>query len=563
MGGGPRPGFSPHGAPMPMNVSPRLGGHMPHGGHSMPFPGGFRPGQPGQNHNPLQLPRGGGPRGTAPQGSHGYGASPAMGPTLPSQPPQGPGQQAEWAAARQRAAAAAAAAGGGGWRNTPGVPAAGGPGPGLRQHSHQQHHQHRGGPSAPPSGAPVPWGDSWGAGGGGPRPNAPEVVDGPAASPRALAQQQQQQANNMQQQQRRRQPQQQQQHQQQQQQHQQHRPEVTAAASTVSTLATAVAPTRAAAAPAPAAPAPAPAQQATTMVTTTTPRQTPSLPSAVPGSSGDADDISLAMQNGELSAAARVFVPTNISPAKPPSKGVASGGSTPVGRSGAAGATPPRPPPAAALGSSPALLRSSPTKGAGGGAGGSLGLPLADGVFGPSWGGMGGVGGSANKGASSRADASEDGGGSSSSNLWGSLGIDVGGAGVPASGQAIWGSSSLLDSVGGGGGGGSSAGDGVSLLLAPSTGSAVQAPVDAASLPSFSSSSPLDLSSWDVVGGGGGGGVRGASAGALAGDVGGLPSPLSGLSMDGSASKLVGGKVGDQPQRRGFGSAASGLSSWG
>lgn len=78
----------PSGAPlgMPMNVSPRLGGHMPHGGHSMPFPGGFRPGQPGQNHNPLQLPRGGGPRGTAPQGSHGYGASPAMGPTLPSQP---------------------------------------------------------------------------------------------------------------------------------------------------------------------------------------------------------------------------------------------------------------------------------------------------------------------------------------------------------------------------------------------------------------------------------------------------------------------------------------------
>lgn len=464
---------------------------------------------------------------------------------LSTKQPQSPGQQAEWAAARQRAAAAAAAAVAGGWSNTPGVPAAGGPGPRLRQHPHPQHHQHRGGASAPPPGAPVPWGDPWGAGSGGPRPNAPDVGDGPAASPGGLAQQQQQ---------RRRQ---QQQHLQQQ---QQQRPEVTAAVSTVSSQAAVAASTRAAAAP------PAPAQQAKTTATVATapaPR-TPSLTSSVPGSPGDADDFSLAMQNGELSAAARVFVPTNISPAKPSLNGIASGGSTPVSRSGAAaraaGPTPPRPLPAVASGSSPGL-RSSPVKGAGGGAG-SLGLPLADGVFGPSWGGISGVGAGTNNGTSSGADASDDGG--SSSNLWGSLGIDVGGTGVPASGQAIWGSSSLLDSVGGGGGGGgggASAGDGVSLLLAPSTGSAVQAPVDATSLPSFNSSSALDLSSWDV----GGGGVRGAGADALAGNVGGLSSSLSGLSMDDSANNLVGGKVGDQSQQqqRGRFGSETGLSTWG
>lgn len=93
---GPHPA-PPRGVPlgMPMNVSPLLGGHMPHGGggQSMPFPGGFRPGQPGgQNHNPLQPPRGGGgaggPRGTvAQQGPRGYGASPVMGPTLPPSQP--------------------------------------------------------------------------------------------------------------------------------------------------------------------------------------------------------------------------------------------------------------------------------------------------------------------------------------------------------------------------------------------------------------------------------------------------------------------------------------------
>ncbi|CAN0576457.1 unnamed protein product, partial [Ectocarpus sp. 12 AP-2014] len=80
----------------------------------------------------------------------------------PSQQPQGPGQQAEWAAARQRAAAIA-----GGWsNNAPSVPAAagGGPGPvpGLRQHprqhqQHQQHQQHHGGTLGPPAGAPAPW----------------------------------------------------------------------------------------------------------------------------------------------------------------------------------------------------------------------------------------------------------------------------------------------------------------------------------------------------------------------------------------------------------------------
>lgn len=83
---------------MSMNVSPLLGAHMPPhggGGQSMPFPGGFRLGQPGgQNHNPLQPPRGGGggsgggPRGTvAQQGPRGYGASPVMGPTMPPSQP--------------------------------------------------------------------------------------------------------------------------------------------------------------------------------------------------------------------------------------------------------------------------------------------------------------------------------------------------------------------------------------------------------------------------------------------------------------------------------------------
>ncbi|CAN0589826.1 unnamed protein product, partial [Ectocarpus sp. 12 AP-2014] len=248
------------------------------------------------------------------------------------------------------------------------------------------------------------------------------------------------------------------------------------------------------------------------------------------------------MQNGELSAAARVFVPTNISPAKP---ATSTGGGTPVSRPGAtaarsagagtptaaarAGQTPPRPP-AAASGSSPGLR---PSPGKGGGVGPGLGLPLADVAFGSSWGSMGGGGGVKN--ASS--DAADDGGGGGGSNLWGSLGIDVGGAGVPPSGQAIWGSSSLLDSVGGdgagagsgSGGGGAIAGDGLSLLLGPSNGSTVQAPADATSLPPFSSSSPLDLASWGVGGRGG--------AGALAGDefVGGLASSLSGLSMDDSA----------------------------
>ncbi|CAM9276296.1 unnamed protein product [Hapterophycus canaliculatus] len=279
------------------------------------------------------------------------------------------------------------------------------------------------------------------------------------------------------------------------------------------------------------------------------------------------------MQNGELSAAARVFVPTSISPAKPLPNGGGSGGSTPVRPLGAtrpaasAAATPPRPP-ATAIGSSP-VLRSPPGKAGGRGVGPGLGLPLPDVAFGSSWGSMGGGGGGAgNAASSSAADATEDGGGGGgggggSSNVWGSLGIDVGGAGVPASGQAIWGGSSLLDSVAGGGGGGSSAsaGDGVSLLLAPSTGSAVQAPGDAASLPSFSSSSPLDLSSWGVGGGGGSGaGRQGGGGAALADDefVGGLASSLPGLSIGGKA-----GEHSEQQQRgAGFGSS-NGLSSWG
>ncbi|CAM9580865.1 unnamed protein product [Ectocarpus fasciculatus] len=352
----------------------------------------------------------------------------------------------------------------------------------------------------------------------------------------------------------------------------------TTTASTASSPQASPAPTPAAASASPAqAPAPAPVPQHAAA-----PR-TPSLTSSSPGSPGDADDISLAMQNGELSAAARVFVPTNISPAKPPTSTGAGG--TPVSRPGAAaaaaarsagagtpttaaaraGQTPPRPP-VAASGSSPGLR---PSPGKGGGVGAGLGLPLADVAFGSSWGSMGGGGGGGVKNTSSDAADDGGGGGGGGSNLWGSLGIDVGGAGVPASGQAIWGSSSLLDSVGGdgggSGGGGAIAGDGLSLLLGPSNGSTVQAPVDATSLPPFSSSSPLDLASWGVGGR--------AGAGALAGDefVGGLASSLSGLSMDDSASGVLGGKAGEQPQQQqqqqqqrggGFGSASS-LSSWG
>ena len=99
----------------------------------------------------------------------------------------------------------------------------------------------------------------------------------------------------------------------------------------------------------------------------------------------------------------------------------------------------------------------------------------------------------------------------------------------------------------------------MSLLLAPSTGSAVQAPVDAASLPPFSSTAPLDLSSWGV-----GDGVRGGGAGTLTGDGGGgIASSLSGLSLDDAANSIIGGKAGEQHQQQGAFGSASGLSSWG
>lgn len=72
---------------MPMNAPSHLGGHMTHGGQPMPFAGGYRQGQPGPSHSPLQPSRGGGgPRGAPPRAPpHGYGASPKMGPALSSQ----------------------------------------------------------------------------------------------------------------------------------------------------------------------------------------------------------------------------------------------------------------------------------------------------------------------------------------------------------------------------------------------------------------------------------------------------------------------------------------------
>lgn len=204
-----------------------------------------------------------------------------------------------------------------------------------------------------------------------------------------------------------------------------------------------------------------------------------------------------------------------------------------------AGTTPPRPP--AATHNSPAL-RPSPAKPGGSG----LGLPLGDRVFGSSWGSMGsGVGvGNANA-ASSAADATGLGGegDTSAGGLWGTLGMDVGGT-VPPSGQAIWGSSSLLDSALSGGVG--AGGDSMSLLLAPSTGSAVQATVDTPSMSTFAS--PLDLSPWG--GGGGGRGVGGV--GATAGDefAGSLSSSLGDLQLGVSENKMVRSKSGGQQQQQ-------------
>lgn len=134
----------------------------------------------------------------------------------------------------------------------------------------------------------------------------------------------------------------------------------------------------------------------------------------------------------------------------------------------------------------------------------------------------------------------------SAGGLWGTLGMDVGGT-VPPSGQAIWGSSSLLDSAlsGGVGAGG---GDSMSLLLAPSTASAVQSTVDTPSMSSFAS--PLDLSPWDV-GGGGGRGVGGGAA-AVAGDdfAGSLSSSLGELQLDVPANKNGRSKSDERQQQQ-------------
>lgn len=289
-------------------------------------------------------------------------------------------------------------------------------------------------------------------------------------------------------------------------------------------------------------------------VTTTPSARTPSKSSSLPDSPASAaDDISLAVQNGELSAAARIFVPTNLSPAKTLTSS-ASGGGTPgrlpgpgsggLAAQAAAGATPPRLP--ATVGSSSPVLRSSPRNPGGGG--GGLGLQLGDGVFGTSWGSMGsGVMGNNGSTSASAVDSLGLGGetdakgnGGTSSSLWGSLGMDMGVAAVPASGQAIWGSSPLLGPARPSGDVG---GDGLSLLLTSSGQQASGVDVNT-SMSSFSS--PLDLSSWGVGSSSGGQGVGAASGNDFAG---GLASTLGGLQLD-EPDNVPSGKAGQKQQQQ-------------
>lgn len=221
-------------------------------------------------------------------------------------------------------------------------------------------------------------------------------------------------------------------------------------------------------------------------------------------SPGSATDMSSALANGELSAAARVFIPTNLSPAKPLTSS-ASGGTPGARRPGgggggvapttnantsstssaaAAGLTPPRPPAVPGSGA----LRSSPVKAIGGG--GGVGLPLtADtGLFGPSWGSMAAGMGASNSGNNAGSGVAVESGkktgdassgvngrdvpdsSSAGGSLWGGVGLGVGGA-VPSSAQAIWGGASLLETALTGGGSSSGAGaDALSLLLPPAGG---------------------------------------------------------------------------------------------
>lgn len=318
---------------------------------------------------------------------------------------------------------------------------------------------------------------------------------------------------------------------------------------------------------------------------TSTPRAPVTEPSSKPSRSpppvsdspGSSTDITLALQNGELSAAARVFVPTNISPAKPPtlssSKSDTSDSRSGAGAGGITGGamsqvTSPRP---TLVTSRSPVLRSSPENGGSGS--GSLGLPLRGNAFGASWGVMGDVGtgavgaGSAKTSSPSANSAARSNGevkvGSSS--LWGSLGMTAGTSAVPPSGQAIWGTGPLLESSLSTSSGAKNS-DSLSLLLAPATASGEQAPADrASSAASISFSPPLALSSWGVDSGA-------EATGTLAGDefVSGLGMSLGGLRLDDADTDFAGGKTRQQlPKRNLFGAKSNGAAgiegelSWG
>ena len=166
--------------------------------------------------------------------------------------------------------------------------------------------------------------------------------------------------------------------------------------------------------------------------------------------------------------------------------------------------------------------------------------------------GAGVVGAGIAKASSSATDGDSE---ASRGSLWGSLGMDTGASAVPASGQAIWGSGSLLDSslsVGGGVEGG----DSLALLLAPSMGATVKSQAEAASI---SFSTPLALSSWGIDGG------RNTSGAAAADEfAGGLSASLGGLQLDDADTELaVGGKSGHQQQRNIFVAKSNGATGTG
>lgn len=452
---------------------------------------------------------------------------------------QGPVHHPEWAAL-QRAAAASA-----GWTSSSTVPmpSAVQGGPDIHPHNLQNHHRqrhHDGVASSQSVGGPVPWADTWGMVSS---PGQVGLVGAPEGSISAahleFAHHQQRQRSHSEHLHH--------------QHHDQRQRQISASAIPAADSASAagVMGSFAEATSTPRAPVAEPASK---------PSRSPPPMSDSPGSP---TDITLALQNGELSAAARVFVPTNISPAKPPTlsssvsdtsdcrSGAGAGGVT-----GGAMSEVTSPRPTLVASRSPGL-RSSPESGGRG----SLGLPLGGNAFGASWGVMGDVGtgavgaGSAKMSSPSANSAARSNGEAKvgSSSLWGSLGMTTGASAVPPSGKAIWGTGPLLESSLSLGGDAKN-GDSLSLLLAPATGSGEQAPADrASSAASITFSSPLALSSWGVDSGA-------EAAGAVAGDefVSGLGVSLGGLRLDDADTDFAEGKAGQQlPQRNLFGAKSN------